>query len=221
MSNQLIQSYQYSLTIVIVLLVLTMLMVYNHHGKIRQLELENESGINCGLEGYCGTNPYANYAKYQTELSDGTPGSRPGASGFDQTGAASCGAGGTGGGRSELFFGGHEAPVFYDIGNVELVRELRNRKTASQAVANRLAAQKIKDAAARLKYGGMSASERRAALATANEAHMLASGWTKRNGEWVPPVTEGAWSPVPEGAWAPVPGQVEKFDELDQIFGDH
>ena len=118
-NNSISNGFQYTFAIMLVLLVLLFWQVYFvHRPKINTLQLEHESGLSYStVEGMRGARDVYNTGlKYHSEQSDllATPGYNKGFAGVSQ--------------QRSGFFGGSEPPVFYDIGNIQAARAMRNKR---------------------------------------------------------------------------------------------
>jgi hypothetical protein len=213
---QLQQSFQYALVVV---LVLVLFVWYHLSGRLSMLEKKHQVTSDV-LEGMCdcGGNPYANTAFRNGGgyiASDSIVGSQPGSNGFsdERTGKKSSG-----------FFGGGEAPVFYDIGDVRAARTTRGWSTgyATDAAGN-----PVYDAAGNpvmaAKAGDYKSMQRRKALyggpnmknnMDMTDTRMQDAGYFKNAaGNWQIKA-EGMWTPASsEGMWSAVNTESFKSDE--------
>jgi hypothetical protein len=206
MNNSAIYNVQYSFAIMIALLVFTAFHVFFvNKPKISQLSAAHAS------EGF--SEPFENFVRYRTGLSDRGP---AGEVAFDLRDGSQSG-----------FFGGQEAPVFYDIGDVRAARTTRGVRTGYlsdargdpvyDAAGNPVmasAGQYLSDAARAVKYGASHSSGSVSDQYNMSDERMMAAGWTKdAAGRWVKPAgAEGMWAPVKESF-------ADKYDEMNMLFG--
>jgi hypothetical protein len=183
----------------------------NLSGRVKVLEEKHKTTTDV-LEGMChdcGGNPYANTAFRNGGgyiASDSIIGSQPGSNGFSDERA---------GKKSSGFFGGGEAPVFYDIGDVRAARSTRGWSTGYatdadgnpiyDAAGNPVMASKASDYKSMQRrkalYGGpnmknnMDMTDMR--MQDAGYFKNAAGNWQiKAEGMWTPASSEGMWSPA-------------------------
>jgi hypothetical protein len=217
---QLQQSFQYALAVV---LVLVLFVWYHLSGRLSMLEKKHQVTSDV-LEGMCDCASGSGYSNHGIKMkgmgylqSDRGP---AGASGFGDSTSQSSG-----------FFGGGEAPVFYDIGDVRAARTTRGWSTgyATDAAGNPVydAAGNPVMAAKSGDYKSMAV--RRGIYGKTNsvgydtsDAKLRSLGYVQSTDPltgkpvWgVPglPGTEGMWTPAKEGMWSAVNTESFKSDE--------
>lgn len=236
-NTKLLANFPYLIAVIVVLLLLTMHRVfYVHRHQFKLLNMKNdvvESMLDYGLR-----NPYANTGvRGHTLASDSLLGSQPGTSSEVAITEAQIQSG---------FLGGHEPPVFYDIGDVRAARTMRGTRTGYMvdaqgspvydAEGNPVMASKASDYVSyndRIKVYGQhySGGSYNAAgqwvpdnAFVLSDSKKLAAGWTIKNGQWVPPAAPTVVMPVATPAAPPVepmwnPVSTEPFDDFNLAFG--
>jgi hypothetical protein len=222
MSDQQIQqSFQYSLSVVLVLILFVW---YNLSGRVAVLEKKHQVTSDV-LEGMCDCASGSGYSNHGIKMKG---------MGYLQSDRGPAGASGFGvsTNHSSGFFGGSEAPVFYDIGDVRAARTTQGWSTGYatdsdgnpvyDSAGNPVMASKAGDYKSMAVRRGVYGKTNSELEYDTSDARLRSLGYVQRTDPltgkltWVAPGrpgAEGMWTPAAEGMWSAANSESFKSDE--------